>query len=236
MLKTNAEMWSGNAVGKIFFRSRKVLYGIEILFYYDVNFHRFSYLAFFPQIQIQFSKEFRLDVGPGLVLTAFKIIPEFVSRIQIETIDKDQAKNGIKFDSPKPKEEKEKGEGEGKEEETEGKEKEKEEKENKKEPELNSEDKPKKKMGNRKSSFPAKRYQLQAIAEKIRNKIAGRYDVPREIWLDCLYLLTFNELIDNIKQAVILLSARMGVQNLSFAPWLVKISILWHFRDKCYVF
>ncbi len=142
-------------------------------------------MAFFPQIQIQFTKEFKLDVGPGLVLTAFKIIPEFVSRIQIETIDKDQAKNGIKFDPPKPKEE-------GKEEESKGNEENEKEKETglpeenpegnpDKKPELNSGDNNEKEKGMRKSEFPAQKYQMQEIAEKIRDRIAGRYTVPREI-------------------------------------------------------
>ncbi len=104
-----------------------------------------------------------------------------MSRIQIETIDKDQAKNGIKFDPPKPKEEGEEEESKGNEENEKEKETELPEGNPDKKPELNSGDNNAKEKVIRKSEFLAQNYQLQKIAEKIRDRIAGRFTVPREI-------------------------------------------------------
>ena len=65
--------------------SSRLLLGLEIMVFYDVTDHH-SYLAFYPQIHAQLTKELEVQVGPGLVFTKTKIIPEFVHRVIIETL------------------------------------------------------------------------------------------------------------------------------------------------------
>jgi hypothetical protein len=62
-----------------------LIFGVEILAFYDVADH-LSYLAFYPQLHAQISEELEIQVGPGLVFTKKKIIPEFVHRVIIETL------------------------------------------------------------------------------------------------------------------------------------------------------
>ena len=68
----------------MFTRFPKLLLGLEILFFYDVNYGKFSYLAFYPQVQAQFTNEVKIDVGPGFIFTLNKFVPEFVARVLIE--------------------------------------------------------------------------------------------------------------------------------------------------------
>ena len=68
----------------MFTRFPKLLMGLEILFYYDINFGKYSYLAFYPQVQARFTNEVKIDIGPGFVFTLNKLIPKFVMRVLIE--------------------------------------------------------------------------------------------------------------------------------------------------------
>ena len=65
--------------------SSRLLFGLEIMVFYDVT-DNHSYLAFYPQIHAQLTKELEIQVGPGLVFTKTKIIPEFVHRVIVETL------------------------------------------------------------------------------------------------------------------------------------------------------
>ena len=96
----------------MFTRFPKFLMGLEVLFFYDVNNGKYSYLAFYPQIQVQFTNEVKIDVGPGFILTPFKFIPEFVSRILIENFPGVEKEGKEKEKENKGEKEKEVGKGE----------------------------------------------------------------------------------------------------------------------------
>ena len=84
----------------MFTRFPKLLLGLEILFFYDVNYGKFSYLAFYPQVQAQFTNEVKIDIGPGFVFTLNKLIPKFVMRVLIENFP------GVEEEGDKEKENK----------------------------------------------------------------------------------------------------------------------------------
>ncbi len=99
-------------------RYPRCLMGLEILFFYDINAGNYSYLAFFPQVQLKVTNEVKVDVGPGLVFTPKRIFPEFATRVLIETDPEEEEKEKLerlkKEKGTETKESKEKGKKEQK--------------------------------------------------------------------------------------------------------------------------
>ncbi len=94
-------------------RYPRCLMGLEILFFYDINAGNYSYLAFYPQVQLKVTNEVKVYVGPGLVFTPKRIFPEFATRVLIETDPEEEEKEKLerlkKEKGTETKESKEKG-------------------------------------------------------------------------------------------------------------------------------